>query len=241
MKEKLRDLCELSIIAYDDTNTFSRVTELGYELIEEFSEDEVDGYFVEDDNNLILVFKGSESITQCPKDWLTNFYIKKTRTLLGDVHTGFYEGVMRIYSKYNHIITKSNKNVILTGHSQGGGLAALYGLQLKTYGTDCIVVTFGQPRVGGKSFVKTCKNLELPFIRVENSNDIVCKVPLQSFTKFKHYQSEHIYFNRNGKLIVNPKFGRLIVDFITDFVARPLDIAMDHMVNEYRILINKHF
>jgi pimeloyl-ACP methyl ester carboxylesterase len=41
----------------------------------------------------------------------------------------------------------------LIGHSLGGAIAALAGLELRARGVECVVTTFGEPRVGNKGLV----------------------------------------------------------------------------------------
>jgi triacylglycerol lipase len=245
IKNKMtRDLCELSIFAYDDNKETmkQKVNKLGYEVTNVFSVKEIDGIICESDDAIVLAFRGSESFTSCPRDWYTNFNIGKKRTGIGGIHSGFFNGVIDLHKNLKPYLDK-HKPVYITGHSQGGALAAVYSaIYVSLVGDKSLIaVTFAQPRVGDKYFVRYCKDINLNLIRFENSNDIVAKLPLYNIMRYKHYQKEHIYFDRKGDIIFNPSTKISILDFIKDLFTRPLDIAMDHMTEDYKQLVFKHF
>ncbi|KAF3914605.1 Lipase [Arthrobotrys entomopaga] len=81
----------------------------------------------------------------------------------------------------------------LVGHSLGGAVAALAGLEFKERGWDCRVTTFGEPRVGNANLSHYI-NLYLPhpmYRRITHKSD---PVPLLPFSKWGFVQHETEYF-----------------------------------------------
>jgi len=75
------------------------------------------------------------------------------------VHTGFYTSWLNTRKEIlPHLTEAINKHpgytLTLVGHSLGGAVAALAGLDFAARGWDPHVTTFGEPRVGNKEFMK---------------------------------------------------------------------------------------
>lgn len=125
-----------------------------------------------------IVFRGSQS----RGDWKDNLDIRTARTFCGDVHYGF---ARCLYSLSEHVIREIEASfdkpykLCLTGHSKGGALAVLATALLRRNGYDPLALyTFGQPKVGGKSFVKWWEqNINAKYYRVVNGVDIVPHLP----------------------------------------------------------------
>lgn len=115
-----------------------------------------------EDGTLFIAFRGTEG----RRDWRTNLRSWMTRAPggLGWVHSGFlaaWRGIRDVM--YPEIVSGVGpsaigkiSNVVVCGHSLGGALATLAALDLsRTCGADRVTcVTFGSPRVGGRSFCK---------------------------------------------------------------------------------------
>ncbi|KAK6538287.1 hypothetical protein TWF694_011166 [Orbilia ellipsospora] len=81
----------------------------------------------------------------------------------------------------------------LVGHSLGGAVAALAGLEFRERGWDCRVTTFGEPRVGNANLSHYI-NTYLPhpmYRRITHKSD---PVPLLPFSKWGFVQHETEYF-----------------------------------------------
>jgi pimeloyl-ACP methyl ester carboxylesterase len=92
----------------------------------------------------------------------------------GKVHKGFNDGLDEVWKElYSYLkgIHREGRTVWMTGHSLGAALATLAAYR---YGRVQGLYTFGSPRVGDKEFKKDFK---VRAYRIENNNDIVCKVP----------------------------------------------------------------
>jgi len=98
------------------------------------------GIFNEASTNYV-VFQGSNDL----EDWLTNFTVTKT-----DI--GFHSGFADSAASIKDILLAeldSNKTYAFTGHSMGGALALILGMELNA----AEIVTFGQPRVLSNSSI----------------------------------------------------------------------------------------
>jgi triacylglycerol lipase len=125
-----------------------------------------------------IVFRGTNS----RGDWMDNLDIRMIRTFCGDVHYGFARCLDSLSADVIRDIEASFDKpykLCLAGHSKGGALAVLATALLRKSGYDPLALyTFGQPKVGGKSFVKWWEqNINAKYYRVVNGADIVCHLP----------------------------------------------------------------
>jgi triacylglycerol lipase len=125
-----------------------------------------------------VVFRG----TQTRGDWKDNLDIRTIPTFCGDVHYGFARCLDSLSALAIHEIETSldkSCKICLTGHSKGGALAVLATAVLRRNGYDPLALyTFGQPKVGGKTFVKWWEqNVNTNYYRVVNGSDIVPHLP----------------------------------------------------------------
>lgn len=124
----------------------------------------------------IVVFKGTDDIYDLLAD--INFFPK--RTPVGVVHRGFHNVFSKIYPEIKIHIESTTSKIFLTGHSLGAALAVLCSAYFKH--KNPILVTFGSPRVGSKSFIDYV-SADIMHIRWENKKDIICWSPII----FKHF------------------------------------------------------
>lgn len=120
-----------------------------------------------------------------------------------------------IRQKLRDMLAKDkNLKFILTGHSLGGAIAALFPAILAVHGEDELldklqgVYTFGQPRIGDEEFGEFMKDMMrkhgIEYQRFVYNNDMVPRVPFDDKVLFayKHYGSCN-YFNSLYKGKVN--------------------------------------
>ncbi|XP_068662159.1 triacylglycerol lipase OBL1-like [Aristolochia californica] len=177
---------------------------------------------------IVVAFRGTEPFNTV--DWSTDVDFSWLRMgKLGRVHVGFMKALglqdEKDYIKgwpknFNSEIGKPaayyairdtlkkllvlhpNAHIVVTGHSLGGALAAIFPAILKLHEETAIlnklvgVVTFGQPRVGDKTFANYMATEVVPpkkkvFFRAVYRFDIVPRVPFDNFLlfEFKHYGS----------------------------------------------------
>lgn len=140
-------------------------------------------------NSLTITFRGSNS----GQDWKTNFTYKKKVIPYGNtqskirVHSGFLEAYKSVRNTIHDVITRDLTQIRISGHSQGGALAVLCGVDLEYNfpDRDYEVIVFGAPRVGNLAFKKSYNKRIFKTLRVENGNDIVTKVPF-AFMGYHH-------------------------------------------------------
>ena len=145
------------------------------------------GFIALDESRLLAAFRGTESLP----DWLTNLQTvrdpgpwRNTR-----VHEGFQDAFHAAALRIGEIIgrERGDRQVWLTGHSQGGALAVLLAATLLESGIPVTgLYTFGTPRVGDTAFASQLNaGLERwAHWRVVNEGDLVPHVPAQMF--FSH-------------------------------------------------------
>ncbi len=97
------------------------------------------------------------------------------------VHSGFLSAYKNenVRERIHSIVEKGAEHVTLTGHSLGAAMAVLCALDLQ-YNfpkIDYEVYLYGCPRVGNAAFKRSYNKRLIKTVRVENGNDIVCKVP----------------------------------------------------------------
>lgn len=125
------------------------------------------------------------------REWLYNIAFRPVHWGLCDVHVhrgflahfrGLWDRVMNTRPYEQHIM--GDDAVIFAGHSRGGAIAQLAAL----YEPAGLVVTFGSPRVGGRSFRERCREQGVPHLRVTNGLDVVPCLPPPLW--YRHY-GEH--------------------------------------------------
>lgn len=151
----------------------------------------VEGMFCTDYNdNLYVVFQGSIGVW----DWLDNFKFWKKGVQPYDnkstpirVHAGFMAQYKTIRGFVHSHITSTykkcfNNEIIFCGHSLGGALAVLAGVDCEyNFKYKPTVITFGCPRLGNKAFRdSTNKRIPSTYQFVLN-DDIVTNLPPQCF------------------------------------------------------------
>ena len=121
MKELLIKCAELCKEAYDDATIEDKYT---------------DTQVLVKDN--VIAWRGTENV----KDWCTDLKVHYHKTNYGYVHGGFHDS----YESVCDLLPRDEK-VIITGHSLGGALAVLNGIDFLESGVDVeAIITFGQPR-----------------------------------------------------------------------------------------------
>jgi len=134
-----------------------------------FNSHGVSGYYrimMDDSKKIVyIIFTGTDSI----KDWIYNSDLRKEvipySSMAKDTEIRVYNGAIRAYSQVrwiihsiiNKFLAKGQKSFIFTGHSLGGTIATLAGLDIKycLKVEDIEIVTFNTPKIGNKQFAKS--------------------------------------------------------------------------------------
>jgi triacylglycerol lipase len=125
-----------------------------------------------------VVFRG----THTRQDWKDNLDVRTINTFCGRVHCGFARCLDSIPTDQIQNIwatIKKPTRMFLAGHSKGGALAVLAAALLARNGSrPDALYTFGQPKVGTKSFVRWFdENGPSVYLRAVNGADIVPHLP----------------------------------------------------------------
>lgn len=160
---------------------------------------------------VFLAVEGTKEKT----DWITNLkFLFKNKGR----HRGFKSNAERtltdFYSAGGNL--PDDRILVLTGHSLGGATATMLAERLKQRFPELILVTFGSPRPGDRSFRKRMQ--EIPHYRYVHGDDIVPKSPLW-ITGYVHTHPE-IYLED-----ANDTFA---------------DGVEDHNISDYKTALKKH-
>jgi pimeloyl-ACP methyl ester carboxylesterase len=150
------------------------------EMIES-GESDTHAMIVRTATDLFLVFRGTTDL----RNWLTDIDCACDLEDGCKIHRGFSRALDSVFSRITaEILRPGYKNLRfwLAGHSLGGALAMLYAWRFFTAYHQMIfsgIYTFGQPRVGDRSFrdLYDFSGLKARTFRVVHANDIVCRVP----------------------------------------------------------------
>ena len=142
---------QLANDSYDEVEKFIR----SYQG--KITKDDVDAvrfYRIENDNIVILVFRGTSNTDNFITDinGVDEEFLGKNVF----VHRGFYGISKKVDTK---VALNKKKKIFLVGHSLGGSIALLYAATLYEKGYDVHVYTFGMPPAADKKFVERYKNI----------------------------------------------------------------------------------
>ena len=203
------ELCLLSIYAYqqlddaEDGDEFQLPAE--YTILDEFSTDQrfagegvsvasvPVGFLASRDTDLILVFRGTTTISE----WITDFNVQQVRYDFvaggGRTHEGFtnmYESIRdAVIDAVNMAaIAGSFDRLMITGHSLGGALAILAApdCSVHTPFADPLMYNYAAPRVGSpENFIPFFSDLDLQHTwRIVNIDDSVPSLPPKDIPAF---------------------------------------------------------
>lgn len=128
------------------------------------------------------------------------------------VHSGFLHVYYNFRNDLIHKIKKLNPSQILVGgHSLGGAIATICGLDLKIMGYNVVVYNFASPRVGDDEFCNLVNKNKLTLYRIVNTCDVAPTFPVSVSPNFQDPENpfiythcgEAVYFTSNWKSISN--------------------------------------
>jgi len=191
-------------------------------------------YVMADHDKIVIVFRGNDDI----KDWLANFTAITEAGPFADsnAHKGFQDVLEPAAKELNQILHRfsaETKKIWITGHSFGGALASLYaGMLISNDHPVYGVYTFGSPRAGDETFVKSLNNAVVgPHYRVVNAGDIVVHLPPEPF--YSH-AGKRIILKRDKRETSKQSWLLLQITAVKEFfrdVADFIDITDNHRLD----------
>jgi hypothetical protein len=162
--------------------------------------------------------------------FLNNAELKTNKHGSLRVHSGFQNEYLKYReSILDRLAKHPNKDVYITGHSLGGGLAVLNGFDIAAHtGRNVTLITFGQPRVGNSAFRKMSDELIPNTYRIVMNGDPVSRIP-GSLLDYEH----------TGKLLQIDESGRQVSprDIQTEALFNPMDFQMHYLTTYYEGLL----
>ena len=143
----------LSRIAYSGIDQAEQeLAALGLTGFQHFSGPSTQALIAEDLTTRYLAFRGTESTNHI--DWLRDAEFRPTPGVYGTkVHSGFRRALDEVWFDLLPMIPTTDRALVITGHSLGGGLAVLTAARLEAAGhTVDAVYTYGAPRPGLRDF-----------------------------------------------------------------------------------------
>ena len=168
-----------------------------------FEKNDTQGFVAESADAILVAFRGTQPGR--PMDWFVdaNAVQRDWHHGPGEVHGGFAGALDAVWGVTfangealpHRLVNRGPRTVWITGHSLGGALAELCAARASFAHSVPIrgVYTFGQPRVGDKTFADAVSaRLGSVIFRFVNDKDIVPRVPLFSM-RYCHYGSQHFF------------------------------------------------
>jgi len=207
---------------------------LGYTTHKFIDIDGAQCHIVSNKDEVVLCFRGTEPTEFSDITADLNAFPDKANNGHGLVHNGFQEEVNKVWDTITASLNKmklDGKNLFVCGHSLGGAMATIATSRLGDKVNA--LYTYGSPRVGTRSFVKSFA--QIPHYRHVNNNDMVTKVPF-ALMGYKHH-SKARYINYYGNIRSLTPWQRIKDQWRGRWAALkkgcPFDGAYDHGMKYY--------
>jgi triacylglycerol lipase len=226
-------MAKMAEAAYlDGDEARPRYKALGFKNHHFIDTDGAQCHVVWNNDMFVLCFRGTEPSEFSDIKADLNALPDRANNGCGWVHNGFQEEVNKIWDEILTYLNKANgKNFFITGHSLGGAMATIATSRLSEDVTA--LYTYGSPRAGTRSFVKSFANI--PHYRHVNNNDVVPKVPF-AFLGYRHH-CKPTYINYYGEIRPLTYWQRVKDQWRGRLQALrkgvPFDGAYDHSMTYY--------
>ena len=161
------------------------------------------------DNTAWLIYRGTTDFQELIQDFK---YEQVSYKKWGLVHEGFWNIYKKNKDKILSTLHGMNaKKVIVSGHSLGGGVAILTGVDLHVNNYNVEIYTFASPRVGNSDYCNNVNSNGPKLYRIVNTIDIVPTLPFGTVPNFHQYNKPWFYsdcgeihdFTNNLKSLIN--------------------------------------
>ena len=211
---KIAYLCKLSYKSQDEVNEIFDKNEQPYcDLIKNCkgkpllykskNTNDCEVYCVKYDNNLFIIFRGTESLRDVLSDLniVMEPLLVKGIAKLPYVHNGFLKQLDSVTNNLERTISEFKRDepsgsIILCGHSLGGAIATIAALKYTLkFEIPAYCVTFGSPRAGDSTFCELFDEKIMLSIRIVNEDDPIPLVPLP--IRFSHVKGIKWLYRNN--------------------------------------------
>lgn len=178
---------------------------------------------------ILLALRGTRSFKDTIVDINTDMMLLNEVCTGCKVHKGFYlsfDKTWNIVEDELKRLISENKGykVLIMGHSLGGAIGILLGMNVLEIHDDVLVVTMGQPMVGNLLFARhlnhlfgvdtECFNEQGKLIRVTHKNDPVVKLPIGDnyfiFDRYVHSSNE-VFIDEEHNYGILPELGNVFL------------------------------
>ena len=148
---------------------------------------------------------------------------------LDNIPAGIHSGFLKVYNIFrDELLDKieeiNPKQIIIGGHSLGGAIGTICGLELKIMGYDVVVYNFSCPCVGDNVFCELVTNSKLPLYRIINTCDVAQVFPVSVIPNFDYpsqpfiytHCGETIYFTDNWKSLFNNHLMNVYIKWLDE-------------------------
>jgi hypothetical protein len=152
-------LCNASLLTYSSQTDVQRfLAKWGFEEPLIFRGSSTQGFVARRGDIVVVAFRGTEPINA--DDWLSdvNYHQRPVDKVPGLLHGGFAKALVgvdeQMLAAVKQLVQGERTRVFVTGHSLGGALAVLAAalLHFREGRRIAGVFTYGQPRLGDRSF-----------------------------------------------------------------------------------------
>lgn len=171
------DMARCAAIAYQTPEEWQKsIPRLGFTIHERVADGSAKGVVMTLGDEAVIAFQGSDDFG----DWFTNLDTELATPPADLVHRGFHKAYRSVAGQVKAALVKHDiRHVWITGHSLGGAMAVLCGLDLVREQKFAVrgVITFGQPLLLAPSFASRANQLlSNRFLRFIHQDDIVPRV-----------------------------------------------------------------
>ena len=155
------------------------------------------------------------------------------------VHAGYWHIVEHIWPKLSPML-KSDRRLVLTGHSKGGGEMRVLSAKLieQGYQVDS-VITFGEPAVLSPRLVDVVHDrVNYHNARYVNCMDVVPRItPMSEWFGYLAHGGDLRYFDRRGNLMTDTTYTWRWLDRVIACLRGKHSAFLDHQMAIYRTLV----
>ena len=144
------------------------------------------GFIFDTPGAVLIVYRGTINSRDLLSDFLASqtSFVDSSGTVHEKlrVHRGFHDiwlGGMKDRRQFYQDIRRSNRPIILIGHSLGGALATFEALSLRLAGYRGTIklVTFASPKIGNWEFLSELESKNIDLNIIKNKNDLIPSLP----------------------------------------------------------------